>query len=344
MGQIMAIGQQQFSFSGSVVAQMDDADSTALGYVYDMNSEYCEFNYGDNNAYPITIDSAQYAVNKTLGLVVGTLNLRGYLKNDHFCTPVVAGALSTPITTNGADFLTNAFGPRISSGASINNLNPWIVSLKPYNGATAIPMSGVFWTRMRLQAMMDVSGERLVWGYTLSGIVIDPLNQLGAVDPGLPGVAGTFGTGESTFGNSKLTNGAASSPTTYDKIRRIALDISNGGMVTPATNPNYERMADGYTPGPVTGALALTQLGVPTNAVPQSTASALAPFAINIPDGNGSNTFLIALSTSWDARGRQASTNDFWQGAIQYTMFSTNSGNDTNGVWPFVCKYGISPT
>jgi hypothetical protein len=320
MSQIFVVGAERKSFDGAVLVMLDDG---VLGTVYELPCETATLNVGDSNAYPVLIDDNAIDVNKVPGVRCGSFDAAGFVKNDHITA------------SGGHDFLTQSFGPR-SSG----QLSPWILALVPYSGGTPIIASGLWFAKASLLGHFSQSGHSAGWQFHVSGMVADPSNFYEAGAPTIPGYAGTIGAGISTFATSSVTNGAASSPTTYDAVQSIRFDLDNQLEIIPAMKNTAQRICAGFLPGSITGSLAVTQLGGAATALPQSSGNY--PLNILIPDGSGSNVLTVATSVSWDSVTQQLAARGFWKDAIVYTLFSTNSGNATGTAstpWPFVIGY-----
>lgn len=258
--------------------------------------------------YPLVMDSQQVIANRVAGLVTGQISARGIL---HLGRGFEA-------------YLNGSFGPRTAG-----KLTPQIATIIPYAGAPAVVLTGIWWDMLTLTGEFNARGQVMMLAYEAVGRIMDPQNVLGAsalsagTNEGVPGI------GLSTFAGVKVTNGAASSPTTYDGVRRFTQVFMNNLAMDPSSYPGHEadRICAGYTPGPFMGKLALTQLKGAQQALPA--AGAPLPLTLKIPSGDGSKMLTLDTSVSADGRQESLSPEDFDALAYRYSLFSSSSVNGT---------------
>ena len=258
--------------------------------------------------YPLVMDSQQVIDNRVAGLVTGQISARGILH----------------LGRGFEGFLNAGFGPRTAG-----KLIAMIGTIIPYGGAAAEVLTGIWWDTLTITGEFNARGQVMMLAYEASGRIMDPLNVLGATALAAGTNEGVPGIGLSTLASSKVTNGAATSPTTYDGVRRFTLVFMNSLTMDPSNYPGHEadRICAGYTPGPFMGKLGLTQLKGALQALPA--AGAPLPLTLKIPSGDGSKMLTLDTSNSADGRQESLSPEDYDANAYRYTLFSSNGTNGT---------------
>jgi hypothetical protein len=312
MTQIFVQGAAREAFDGEGVFAQDL--TAGPGPSFSPGATLIRTTRGENNSYPDILDGAGYKINKVPGVILGAIEVYGYLQPDR----------------GWHTFLNAAFGPRTSG-----QLQPWLYNLIPYAGGAARKATGVWWQRAVFSGQYDVSGEQSAIKYQLVGMVLDPDNVLTAGTLAVPAYVGVAGAGISSFDTFSATNGQAT-PVTYDELRAMSLMLTNALKIQPSGKPGQVRMGAGCSPGQIGGGGSLTQLAAAT--VPTPRASGNYPLQYNLPTGDNTHRLVLDGSFSYDSTGTPYAPTEFNQDAVNYSLFATSAGA-TSGVWPIVASY-----
>ncbi len=309
MAQIFVQGNARMSFDGTAVFAQDAA---ALGTPIAFADQRIAFVRSDNNSYPDLIDGAAFPVNKVPGIKLGQLQVSGVVQPDR-----------------GVDAWINAaFGPRTAG-----QLPPWVMSLIPYAGGAAIKATGVYWNTLRIFASFGVSGGQSMVEFVATAYVVDPDNFYAAPALVVPAYVGTAGAGIAPFARASFTNDG---PTSYDQIRAFDLALTNGMQIIPGVKNAAQRIAQGFMPAAIKGAMTLTQLSGAVNPIPQT--SGTYPLDIVLPSGNGAKVLTLATSQSYDSGNTSLSPTDFYGSGVNFSLFGTSLGATATAGYPLVAS------
>jgi hypothetical protein len=293
-------------------------DATTLGTPFAFADERIVIGKTSNVAIPALINGAGYAVSKSPGVRLARLQISGVVQVDR--------GLHTVIN--------QAFGPRTAG-----QVLPYVMNVVPYSGGAVIGYTGVYLTRLRLYSAFSVGGGQQMVRFQLSGVILDPDNFYTAPTLTVPAYVGVAGLGISPFARCSFNNDAGT-PTVYDLVRSFDFAISNGDdiqNIQPAMKNVANRIAAGWTPSQIAGALNLGQLRGATNSVPLT--DGVYPVDILIPSGDGSKTLTVAGSYSYSSENQSYAPTDFNTVGASYDLFGTSGTSTVTAVWPIVASY-----
>lgn len=311
MTQLFPNPTARMAYDGLVLLQQDGP----VGQVYAFPNTSVRFNKGENNAYPASIDANAIMHMKALGVKMGALSMSFNLQIDR------------RIDT----FLTAGFGPRTNG-----QLTPWVMNIIPYNGATPVKATGVWFSDFGMSGRYGTRGDDQLITCNLSAMVMDPDNFYGAGTLTAPATAATAGLGLSSFSQMGFNDGQASGAV-YDAVRSFGFSLSNGLRPQPSMLNAANRIGAGCVPSMIRGGLSILQIDGATTATPQ--AAGKYPYQLTLPSGDGTKTLKIDASVSYDANGKSLLPEDFTNSGINYTLFSTSAGATATAVWPFTTTY-----
>jgi len=312
MTQLFVPGAPRKGFDGAAIFATDPASGSPVQYMF--ADDMVRYIRSDNKDYPEAVDNAGLTHISIAGVKTGLVTVQAFLHPDR----------------NIHTFLNTAFGPRTNG-----QLVPWTMVLVPNGGGAQIKAAGIWWATAQIGGRYAQRGGDGRIGMVLTGVVADPDNSLGMTDISLPS-AGSNGAGVSQFIQAGFTDGQGS-PVTYDLVRSFALSLNNQLSPQPSAKNRTARIGSGYTPGPLRGGLALSQMRNAVQSIPRTAGTY--PLQILLPTGDGTHTTALDLSLSYDDDGLTVSPSEFGTNVISYNLFGTSAGATATAGWNMAVSY-----
>lgn len=313
MPQDFVPGTPRKGFDGAGIFATDPSSGSPV--VYSWAADMIRFIKSDNRDYPNAVDAAGMTHLSIPGVKTGIITVAGFMQPDR--------GFHTMLNT--------AFGPRTAG-----QLAPWKMGMIPWGGGAQIKAAGIWWNDIRIMGSFAQQGAPSRIGFIMNGVCCDPENSVGVADLTLPATSGVPGAGITDFIQVGYTDGQVS-PTVYDGVRAFTLAMNNQLSPQPSAKSRTARIGSGYTPGPLRGNYALTQLKNSTQALPRT--AGVYPQQLILPTGDASHNLVLDLACSYNDDGMSFSPNEFVPDVLGYELFYMAAGATTTGTWPMIASY-----